>query len=949
MKYTLLSLMIGSIIFTSGCNGRTKPATLGGLKYKETKEEKIEFKKMDHAEVRQEYEELLDLFEDQALKEQIERRIADVYMMEGVQDQLHNQPKTSFYVEAIKSYRDILEKYPNSPDNAEVFYQLAKAYDMEGDQAQALHMLTELTTRHPGYPNIAEAYFRMGDIYFNEQAYGKAERAYAAVTQSSNAKLALNARYMLGWSYYKQLKFDQALNTFAQVLNQVLAGHNSIDELSKTEKPFATDSLHSISLTLARSGGAEMIASVPLLAEQHYVWMVYENLGEYYLDKERFADSAYTYRLFVNKYRNSAEAPRLHKRLIDSYIEGGFPLQAIEEKEVFVNYYGIGSHYAGNKNGLREDLKAPLKLYLDELARHYYANAQTLQQNLADISAGKVSADDKKLPETRSLMVAAFDNAARFFNEYITTFAGDARLGEMTFLLGEARFSAFRYQEAIEAYETVAYRLTDEGHKNHGANAGYAAIISYQKLIDPLQEDSKEAKAWQQKAVASMLRFAEVFHADTRSPTVLTNAAEYLFSLDQYARALEVASGLINNNPTLDKTLKKTAYGIMAHSQFKLEDFPTAEQSYFAQRELVEPASDEYAVIGERLAATIYKRSELALASADKEAAIAQLLKIKRLTPSSKIRVNSQYDAATMMLELEQWEKALNEFRELTALYPEHELAVEFPRKSAFALEKLKRYSDAGDAYLALTRSDPDAELRREALFLAANMYENAKRYDDAIELFKRYAREYEDPFDARMEARYRIAVNYQHLGDEAKKLYWLRRIIAGDAEAGSARTERSQWLAAWANMEYGNYFASEFAKKKLRLPLDRSLPAKNAALKDAVGRYQQAADYGILEFVSQSSFKIAGLYQDFAEGLRAAPQPAGLTAADASAYRDILAEQAAPFVELALELHTANLELAWAGHYNQWIAQSFAKMRELNPVRFAKHEYEVSYGDEIR
>lgn len=949
MKWVCLSFVIGTLLINTACGGRAKPTTLGQLKYKQEKEEQIAFKTMGHEDVRKEYEELLDLFEDKNLKEQIERRIADVYMMEGVQDQLKDEPKKSYYIEAIKSYRDILEKYPDSPDNAEVFYQLAKAYDMEGEQGEALHMLTELTSRHPTYKNIAEAYFRMGDIYFNLQQYAKAERAYIAVTQSATEKLSLNARYMLGWSYYKQLKFDDGLTAFASVLTEVLGDKNNLDDLDKSEKPFAEDSLRSISLTLARSGGAEMIATAPQLANKDYIWMIYENLGEYYLEKERFEDSAFTYRLFVTQHKNSEQAPRLHKRLIDSYIDGGFPLRAIEEKEVYVDFYGISSSYSGNKNGLREDLKAPLKQYIDELARHYHSSAQALQKNLSDIADGKVVATKSKQKSSKELMVTAFDNAASFYKQYIATFPKDERIGEMTFLQAEAHFAAFRYALAIAEYEKVAYDLTDAGHKKYGADAGYAAIISYQNLIDPLKSASKEAKAWQQKAVESMLRFAGFFHADPRSPSVLTNAAEYLFGLDQYAKALQVSSDLISKNPALDDSLKKTAYGIMAHSHYQLKNYQAAEENYFNQRQLVAKGSEEYGTITERLATTIYKKTEAILAGGDKITAIKELIKIKVVAPNSPVRITAQYDAATMMLELEQWQPAITEFQEMRKLFPEHALAVEFPRKTAFALEKMESWLAAGASYLELSQIDPDAEVRREALFVAANMYEKAADYEQAIELFKDYARQHEQPFGPRMEARYHLALNYENLGDKNRKLYWLRRLVAGDKEGGSERNERSRWLAAWANIEYGDYFAWEFRRKSLRLPLDKSLPSKNKALKDAVSRYQLAADYEILEFVSMSSFKIAGLYEQFAKELRGVAAPKGMNGEQTAMYRQIIEEQASPFVELAAELHSSNIELAWAGHYNEWIEQSFAAMRELNPERFSKQEYDASYGDEIR
>lgn len=941
LVYSVAALVVG-------CSSNNAN-TLGALKYTpEEKEEEIEFKTLNHQEVRAEYKDLLDLFEDQQLKEQIERRIADVYMMEGVYDHNEQKQKQSYYVEAIKAYRNILDKYPDSPDNAEVLYQLAKAYDMEGDQGEALKMLSDLTHRHPGYANIAEAHFRKGDIYFNNQDYPKAEQSYLAVTQLDKSKLAINAHYMLGWAYYKQADYHKSLHAFVYVLDQLLANQTSIEALGKTEKPLVKDTLHSMTLALDRVGGAEAIASIAAIATKGYAWMVYEDIGEYYLEKELYEDSATAFRLFVNNHRNSVQAPLLHEKLINTYIKGGFPRQALNEKEAYVNAYGLHSSYEGNRGGMPPAVTQSIKIYLDELARHYYSEGQVHQKVVADLE-DKKKPDAKKIAENNQLSVASFDRAADFYQQYVETFPSDERIDEIYFLKAEALFLAARYDEAITDYERVAYTPKGKSAEKHAANSGYAAIISYQKHIATLPTESQDIKKWQAQAVDSMLQFAKTFHTDSRSPTVLTNAAEYLFGLDQYARALEVSGNLINNNPQLDKTLKKTAYGIMAHSYFKLADYQNAEISYVNQRELVDRTSEEYEQISERLATAIYKKSEGIVESGKKEAAIEQLLKIKVLTPDSTIRVTAQFDAATMLLELEQWGRAIIELKELRALFPEHQLAVEFPRKLAFAYEKNESWGLAADSYIELSEKDPDAEVRREGLFLAATMFEKNKNYATAIEHFKRYDTSYEKPFSPNMEARYHLAALHEKLGDTQKHLVWLKRIIEGDQKAGAQRTDRSRWLGAWANVKYGDHYAAEFSANKLYLPLVQSLPAKNKMLQDAIARYQASADYGILEFVTMSSFKIAHLYQQFAQELRQSQKPVGLSTDEQAMYAEIIEEQAAPFDALAMELHQANIDRAWEGKFNEWIDQSFAEMKVLNPARYNKTEIIVSYGDEIR
>ncbi len=944
-KIVFSGLIVSGIAACSSSNQKT----LGDLKYQPKEKQEVAVEELTHKEVREEYQELLSLFKDDELKEQIERRIADVYMIEGGDAQLKAEPQKSYYTEAIKNYQSILEKYPNSPDNADVLYQLARAYDMEGNSEQAMKMLTQLTQYHPDYENNGEAHFRMGDIYFSRKEYRNAEREFKIVGLYQDPKLQLYARYMLGWANYKQLDYAEALDAFADVLNQLIVKSRSSEALSKTEKPLIQDTIHSMSLALSKFGGAETIDKISALKGKEHVWMVYSSLGDYYLEKERFEDSASTYRLYVSKFNYAQKAPELHHKLIQTYIKGGFPLLALQEKESYVEYYGLESDYVKNIGHLREDVRGHLKTYIEELAQHYHSLGQNSQGAIAKLD--ELTPPDDSVLKKRAEFVEAeqksFNRAAHFYSEYLKTFPNDEKTGEITYLRAEVLFQAKRFDEAITDYENVAYLINDASGKQYEASAGYAAIISYQKFIESTQNKS-QASEWQAKAVESMLRFATKFHNDKRSPTVLTNAAEYLFTLNEFERALQVAGDLILKNPSLDNTLKKTAYGIMAHSNFKLERYQAAEDNYLNQRVLVSQDSEEYEKITERLATAIYKKSEELIAEQKSDIAIEQLLKITQLAPESTVRVVAQYDATRLLLTAERWPEAIKQLTQLISLFPEYEAAQDFKRKLAFAYEKNEDWVLAGEHYLKLSNTDPKDEVRRDSLFLSAKMHKKSKNYDTAIRLFKKYARTYEQPFAVRMEARFNLADLYEKTDEVSKQLFWLRRIIDGDAKGGEQRSPRSRWLGAWANVKYGDYFAYEFERRKLRLPLAKSLPKKNEALKNAAERYQMAAEYGILEFVTMTSVKIANLYQRLVDELRQSPNPASFSAEEIIAYREIIEEQATPLMETVMELHEGNVIRAWEGEYNEWIEKSFIAMRSLNPARFAKNEVEVSYGDEI-
>ena len=943
-------LVITAIAVLCGCG--SKKRTIGDLEYKSEKEKKIEFKKLNHEEVREEYQELLNLFEDKSLKEQIERRISDIYMVEGGKKQLSSQRRTkSYYLDAIKNYRRILERYPNSPQNADVYYQLAKAYDMEGNQREAMKMLIRLTRRFPNYRYIAEAHFRKGDIYYNNKQYANAQKEYFKVTRLRNEKFRIYSHYMLAWSYYKQMKFDASLDAFSYVLNSLMWKISRKQALSKVEKPLVKDTLHSMSLALSRVGGAGVIDSIKKLQGKPYIWMVYENLGDYYLSKDRYEDSASTFRYYVQRYNYTQKAPQLHKKLIETYIKGKFPEQALEEKETYVQYYAPGSQYAKNVGGIAPEVKTQLRSYIQELAQHYHSRGQQFEARIA-----KKDKNDKKGPrisekerrEFRKLSISSYQKAAGYYQKFISTFPKDPKVGEMYFLKAEVLFAARMYGKAIGAYEKVAYGTRSPSAKKYRANAGYAAIISYQKLIENLVKGSEHQKTWQARSVDSMLRFASTFYRDRRSAAVLTNAAENLFRLNNYKKALEVSTKLIKSSPNLDIPLKKTAYGIMAHSHFNLENYQAAEDSYLNQRKLTANTSPEYKQISERLANTIYKKSAQLIEKNKEAEAARQLLRIKTLSPTAEVRVVAQYDATGILIKLKQWGPAIRELQELLAKYPKHKLAIEFPRKIAFAYEKNGDFRQAAEAYLRLAKADPDGKIRQDALFISAGLHKKIKNHTTAIDLYRRYARSYKQPFDNLMEARFELANLFELTNNIDRRHFWLRRIIDNDAKAGRNRTERSRWLAAWANMEYANHYAGLFKRYRLRQPLVKYLPKKNQLLKNASDRYQKAASYGIFQFVTEASFKLADLYDIFARQLRSAPKPRGLSREELPIYAEIIEEQAVPFDNLAAEIHQGNIDRAWKGEFSEWIGKSFEKMKTLKPERYNREEVLVSFGDEI-
>lgn len=945
------NILIVMLMVLNGCSSMSGESTIGKLDGLDNHLTDIPLPQVTHKDVRDEYRSLLEIVEESELREQIERRIAGVYMLEGDYRLLvdENAPDAGFYAPAIESYKEVISKYPSDPDNEESVYQLAKAYDLDGKDSQALETLNIFIDQYPASLHIAEAYFRKGDIHFSKGEYEQAETAYQSVVSLGIESAFLNnSYYLLGWSHYKQSDYDLGLESFSMVLDRLIPEDGRIERLDKVEKSLVDDTLRIMSLSLAYGGGSEKLnkfyANRP--QSEKYMWLLYAGLGEHFLGKERYEDSASSYRAFVTQNPSSDRAPEMHSSMIRAYIDGNFASQVLPEKERYVKGYGKDSVFWNTKGpDVRAKVIPNLKTYTDELARHYHGTGQNLKSQLAEAET-----DRQKMASLSKQERESFLKAADYYRLYMETFPEDPRVPEMTYMRAEALFDGGDYVEAIGEYEKSAYEYEDG---KYGADAGYAAIIAYDKQAEALQNlygtDSLQLDSWRSQTVDSQLRFVSTFRNDSRSGTVLAKASEELFALKRYDKALEVATSVVSQTGAADEKLNKTAYGVIAHSQYELGRYSEAEAGYQNQLKYIPKGDKEYDIVLERVAATAYKQGDEALQANDLDHAIDHFLRIKTIAPESDARVVAQYDAATHMMTLEQWKPALNELLELRNKFPDHKLTRDVTKKIAYAYEHDEQWKKAGEEYDSIYLNTKDADEKRDALFIAAELYEKAGEDSVAIEYFKQWAHAYEEPFDNRMEARYHLAVLYKKIDDLDKHLYWLRRVIDGDSKAGSKRTDRSQWLAAWANAEYGDYWGLEFDRVKLRMPLDKWMPRKSEKLKNALERYEKSAGYGILEFSTRTSYSVGELYARFARELMDSPRPKGLSATELQQYELLLEEQAIPFEELAIEIHQNNIQQSWNGNFNQWVDKSFAAMARLSPVRYDKQERQVSYGYGIR
>ena len=761
------------------------------------------------------------------------------------------------YQAAIKQYQAFLKTYPNDPGNDRVHYQLARAYELGGDLETALKTLDQLVQAYPRTAYRDEAQFRRGELLFALRDYPKAQEAYALTMQGARGSpFHERSLYMHGWSLFKQGRLEESLQSFFRVLDLKLAGRGSASELAKlpgltrADRELVEDTFRVASISLANlQGYASIPPYIDSAVRREYEFRVYQQLGELYIKQDRVKDAADTFSAFAQRSPSHPEAPVLQARVIDIYASNGFATLALDAKKQYVTHYGIGSDYQrNNPEGWTRSAEPLVKTHLEELARYHHAAAQ------------------------KSRKSEDYQEAARWYRSYLTSFPQDPQAAQNNFLLAELLYEDGRHAEAAAQYEKSAYAYPPH---SKSADAGYAALLAYAQQERRLP--AAEAQKVQLATVDSALRFAGAFPQDPRNAAVLTNAAEKLYALNDGSRAAEVARQVVALQPPAAADQRRVAWTVIAHTAFEQGAFADAERAYREALALAPEKDGTRGALSERLAAAVYKQGEAARAQGQLAEAIGHYQRVAAAAPQSPVRATAQYDAAAAMLAQKDWDGAARTLEDFRNRYPKHPLQDEVTGKLAVAYVEKGDWSRAAVELEKLAGANKDPQLARAGLWQAAEMYEKAGARSPAARAYERYASQYPEPLDASLEARYRLARLAREDGNPSRELALMREVQRADLAAGRARTDRTRYLGGMATLALARPVADDYRKVALTEPLKRQLKLKKDKLELALKAYAAAADFGVAEVSTAATYQTAELYRDFGKALMTSQRPKGL------------------------------------------------------------------------
>jgi len=874
---------------------------------------------------RDNYRAFLDLVSnDPELRAEAMRRLGDLELEATEAAQLADNIgsiENEAYDNAVGLFHALLDSYPDYERNDSVLYQLARAYETAGKTDEALQVLDDLIARYPATTLLDEVQFRRGEMLFLRKNYADAETAYASVVNyGERSRFFEQSLYKLGWSQFKLAMHEDSLDPFFTLLDRKIAGvelkegENQLDNLTRANRELVEDTFRVLSISFSYMNGAESIAEfLGARGNPDYSYVIYMNLGDLYLEKERFVDAAETYEAFVSRDPYHSKAPILQVEVIEAYKRGGFPTLVLDGKKGFVERYGMDSQFwQRNARAENATVEEHLKDNLTDLAQYYHAEAQ------------------------ESGSPGDFEEAATWYRKYLDFFPGQADSANTNFLLAEILFESENFRDATAEYERTAY---DYPAHEHSAEAAYAAILSYREFEQALTGAAKTT--WHQQYLDSGLRFGSTYPDHPQSAAVLTTIAEDLFDQGQFDLAIGVAQSVVGREPGIDEALSRTAWTVIAHSHFDLGNFADAEQAYYALQPLTPGAdTDARNELDERIASSIYKQGELARDGGDLEAAVVHFRRVGQAVPDSDIRATAEYDAAAALINLQAWDRASNVLESFRSDYPDSELADDVTQKLAVTYLESGRNDAAAGEFVRIANDEAATDdVRREALWKAAELYREGSTLANEMQVLEDIVSRYPRPVSESIEARARLLSIAEETGNATERNNILRDLVEVDATAGAERSDRTKFLAARATLELAEPVRQRFLAMRVTQPLADSMARKKSAMEDVLDAYGNAAEYGVAEVTTASTFYLGEVYQRFAQDLMDSERPQNLDALALEQYELLLEEQVFPFEEQAIDLYETNASRAADGVWDEWVEKSFDALASLMPARYAKVE----------
>lgn len=877
------------------------------------------------------------------------------------------EPAKEYYRKSETLYSWFLRDFSKDPKMDQALFFLGYINFELGQNKKGQHYYTLLTKRYKRSSYVTEAYFALGEYYFERDEWKNALEQYDKVIRKKKNRLYSFAFYKRAWCLYRVGLGGKAVKSLEKVI--VTARQAKRDGVSSADSRIrlATEALRDIVLFYSESGsykGAEKYFRV--LAGTKPSRKMLENLAYLYSSKGRLLESRYIFKTLIAKSPSDENSYKYQKQIVLNYSNAGNRKAYKKELVTWVRDYGKDSRWF-SRNSDNEKIIADSEKTREKLLRVHTLKWHQNYQNTKTKQAVKES-------------MFGYDLYFEHFPKSKYTHQMYFYSAELLFDLNIYKKSSVQYQKAVD---TAKY-----GKAKFLKKASLNRLISIEKTLPSTQKmEAKNSTSVEPVRMPSTVRdfvlagrdHVKRFPKDKSSLEVKFRIARIYYLYNHFEPAEQMFKEVVKEGPRskyaeysanllLDIYNIKEDYSGMAkvgNEILSVKGFQNSQLTNDIQN-IVEKAAFNQ---GQG-----YEKKGNYIAAAQSFKAFANQY------PGSDLTIAALYNAGV------NYERAGS----IIAAIPLYEKVKKSPRKSNKDIAKkamllqANLYEKTGDlekaayAYESYANKYKKDKIRSNLYYNAALIFNGARKYKRSINVYEKYYA-LNSRSNAGKKSLFSIAKAYEALGSRSKAKQYYNKFLNASRPTGADYAEAAfnlakiyerersskkanNWFLHIVNKVKGKgkvtYYRAASKLKltlqyynsfvRIRVPKDtkkqqKIVQKKISMLERLNNDFASIIRLDSGEQVISSLIWSGKAYEHMGDSILKAPMPPKLNAAQKKQYSDQLKRITDPMYKTSNDNYKAAVAKSFElDLYSKDISIAFEKLAKKNPTEYPYWDFKA-------
>jgi TolA-binding protein len=902
-----------------------------------------------------------------------------------------DEPAPPDYSTAIQLYDRLLTRHRNFPRYDLVLYMKAFALSETGQVEGALALYRRILNELPQSRFVPDSHMALAEAAFAEQDFQGALARFDEVLRYRDSDFYGMALFKSAWCLWRMNQGTEAARRFRQVLDlgrgrgeTTAAQRARLRELQNE----ALEYLIQVFTEDERNTAADVFTFLEEIGGERYADRVLVRLAARFYEQDRWERGVQAYRLLLERLPADERAPLWFLAVARGLASLGETTASIEALDDLAERYLAGGDWARQQSdpALVVETAELIERAVRVRAMRYHDLAQRENRRpLFEQAARLYEIYLDHFPDSEQSYDLRFYRAEILFHRLERwDDAGQAYLAAAQ-QNPSGRYTRDALYNAIGAFERVREAQLGRCAARGGPSATPPATPTppppppaegapSETAAATVEEDPCGETENDRRFSTAIELYVQRFPEDPDLPEILFRQGRLYYDRQIFDPAVRLFGQLLERYPS--SPFAVTAGELILESFNRARDYENIEA--WARRLKSSPAfqtPDSQRRLDALILQAVFARGEQLAGRGEHAAAADAYLRAAREFPQDERAPQAYYNAGLEHQRGGNLAGAASAYDQLIQLHPGTEVGSQGAWAGAQMYESIAQFADAARFYEAYGERFPQSPRAADALynatllrvtagdhdravqdgqrflerferhesaddvtFLIGRAHAAANRHREAAEVYRTFLRRTRN-VDRQIEANTRLAQVLMAAGDRNAADQALTAAVRLARARGSRPGEQGLYYAAQARFLQAMELVRQYEEIQIAGPtegLRQRLERKSELLRRAAEAFAEVVQLRVAEWVTAALFQIGRSYELFAQGLRNAPIPEGLSEEEEMAYTDQLSSFIVPIEERALEAYEGGYNTALELRiFNRWTAQLREGLTRLNDVQY--------------